>query len=292
MRDYRDMWWPTRSPSLAIRPLGATVLLFATGGLLAACGTGGPTGDTIPRASPTTAAEVATGASRASSLPSGLHQPVTKQEALAFANGVNLTLADVPGFTVAAPEHEKETAAEKRLEHDLLRCAGPGSSSRGIATASSKEFKHEQDSQLESVSSEVSIARTSAVASKELGEIRSGRTRACLSHYLDLLFKGKSYQGLTVEPFSIASGTPPAPGANGSFGWRVTTAVVGHGLKIRIFIDILGFLYGRAEVTLLTSSVTAPFPAAAEQRLFALLLERAKALTTGSRGPAAPTHSV
>jgi hypothetical protein len=193
---------------------------------------------------------------------------------------VNLTLADVPGFTVASPEKEKETATEKRFERDMLRCAG-ALSARSIAEASSKEFKVEHDLLTDSVSSGVSIARTSAIATEELAKLGSARTRACLSYYLNLLFKGKSREGLKVAPFTISPGTPPAPGATGSFGWRVSTAIAGHGLKIRIFMDFLGFLYERAEVTLFTSGVTAPFPAAIEQRLFALLLERTKALTAG-----------
>jgi len=46
-----------------------------------------------------------------------------------------------------------------------------------------------------------------------------------------------------------------------------------------IFLDILGFGYGRAEVSLLSSGVLHPFPAAIQQRLFMLLLTRAKTHT-------------
>jgi hypothetical protein len=42
-------------------------------------------------------------------------------------------------------------------------------------------------------------------------------------------------------------------------------------------MDILGFVYGPARVTLFSSGALQPFPAAAEQRLFSLLLGRAKA---------------
>ena len=41
------------------------------------------------------------------------------------------------------------------------------------------------------------------------------------------------------------------------------------------YLDILGFLYGPSEVTLRSSSLLRPFPAAAEEQLFRLLLARA-----------------
>jgi hypothetical protein len=42
-------------------------------------------------------------------------------------------------------------------------------------------------------------------------------------------------------------------------------------------MDILGFVYGPTEVSLLSFGVPEPFPAATEQHLFSLLLQRAKA---------------
>jgi hypothetical protein len=281
------MWLPVRRSS---RRRAATALLLVAGGLLAACGADSSANGTSTQVPSTTSPSVATTSSRPSASPTALHQPTTKRQALAFAHAVNLTLADVPGFTVASPEKERETAAEKRFERDMLRCAG-ALGARSIAEASSKEFEVEHNLQTDSVSSGVSIARTSAIATEELAKLGSARTRACLSHYLNLLFKGKSREGLKVAPFTISAGAPPAPGATGSFGWHVTTAIAGHGLKIHIYMDFLGFLDGRAEVTLFTSSVSAPFPAAIEQRLFALLLERTKALTAGDVRVTASTHS-
>jgi len=48
-------------------------------------------------------------------------------------------------------------------------------------------------------------------------------------------------------------------------------------MKLPIYLDYLGFVDGPAEVTLLSSGLLRPFPAAIQQRLFALLLSRAKA---------------
>jgi len=130
------------------------------------------------------------------------------------------------------------------------------------------------------VSSSVTVLATSALAAKELAAIRSGHVRTCLAHYLGLLFSGQRYEGFTVGPVSIESGTPPALGTAGGFGWRVSTTIVGHGIAIPFYMDILGFVNGPAEVALLAYGFPRPFPAVIEQRLFSLLAERAKARST------------
>jgi hypothetical protein len=58
---------------------------------------------------------------------------------------------------------------------------------------------------------------------------------------------------------------------------RFTETLTLRGLRIPVYEDILGFVRGRAEVSLFTFGVPRQFPAALEERLFSLLLERAKA---------------
>ena len=100
--------------------------------------------------------------------------------------------------------------------------------------------------------------------------------RECFSHYLDQLLEGRK-RGTRLRPVSIASGTPPAPGANGSFGWRITATFAVGRIPLSLYVDILGFILGPARVTLVSSGVLRPFPAAIQQRLYALLLARASA---------------
>jgi hypothetical protein len=76
---------------------------------------------------------------------------------------------------------------------------------------------------------------------------------------------------------SIQSGTPPAPGTTGSYGWRAIAAFTVQGIRIQVYLDMLGFVDGPAQVTLFSSGVLRPFPAAVQERLFSLLLARAKA---------------
>jgi hypothetical protein len=201
----------------------------------------------------------------------------SKSQALAFARAVNLTAADVPGFTVSH-QSEHSTATEKRAEGQLMRCLGESASHKGQVELGSKDFEDETSSFVVSVSSEVTVMRTPALAAHGLALIKRGRTRACVSHYFNLLVGGLKTPGAKVGKFTISTGTPPAPGTRGSFGWRLsaTITVQKGGTQVPFYLDILGFVYGRAEVTLLTSSVPQPFPSSQESRLFALLVKRAK----------------
>jgi hypothetical protein len=257
-----------------IRRLATTVLLVSAGSSLAACGSGGQAASaTVTRAAAT--ASVATGYAHA---PGAAAKPLTKRQAVALAGAVNLTAADVPGFKVASPrEHEHETPAEKRLERELLRCVGASSPNDQLAEVSSEEFGREDKGAEQKLQSSVSVERTAALAAKELATIRSARSRDCLSHYVDLLFKGEKYHGASLSPVSISSGSPSARGTTGSFAWRIKSAITLRGVRIPFSMDFVGFVYGSAEVTLFTFGLPEPLPAAMEERLFALLVERAEA---------------
>jgi hypothetical protein len=244
--------------------MAAGLALFLASGSIAGCGGGG-------HPSPTSATHSGTSghATRA--------KPITKPHALALAHAVNLRAADLPGFSESGREaHEHETAAEKRLEHEMLKCVGALGAGKAVAEASSKDFKLERGIVNLSVHSEVSVAPSPALAAKNLAALRGKRVRACLSRYLTLFFKASAHGGSAVSPVSIASGTPPAPGAAGSFGWRISATFTVHRIPIPFYFDILSFAYGPAEVTLFSSGLPEPFPAKAQEKLFSLLVTRAE----------------
>jgi hypothetical protein len=202
--------------------------------------------------------------------------PLDKQRALAFARAVNLTAADVPGFTVSSSSKSK-TPVEARAERQMLRCAGSVGSHDDLAEVGSEDFELKHGILNLSVDSEVGVARTSAIAASRLAAIRGAHLRACFSQYLDRLFKSQEFAGAIVSPVSIQSGTPPALGTTGSFGWRVTASFSLRRLRVPFYLDLLGFVDGPAQVTLLSFGLLRPFPAAIQQQLFSLLLRRAKA---------------
>lgn len=246
--------------------LATTLAVIATGGLLASCASAGPRATRAATTTRTGSTPVSPASGRR----------LTKSQAIAFARAVNLRASDLPGFKASPRKHEPETAAEKRAEQDLARCVGGTGTRDSLAETNSAEFQRKASIAEQNVSSGVSVAQTSTAATRELDKIRSSHTRGCFSHFLDLLFKGTKYRRATVGPVSIAAGTPPAPGTAGSFGWRITVTMTVRSLRIPFYLDYLGFVYGSAEVTLLSSTTLLPFPAAAERSLFSLLLARAK----------------
>jgi hypothetical protein len=253
---------------LAVRVV-VSLAVVALGAVLVACGKGGR---------PTSSVGSVTGASAGAAAPAKPGHPLTHAQTSAFAHAVNLTRADVPGFSISPREHQHETAGERALEKRLTRCAGGlGSLGGSSGEQSSPNFTRRGSAISQSVSSSVNFAPTDALAKRELGLLRSAHTRVCLSAYLDVLFKGKRFGGAAIRRVSITQGTPPAAGTAGGFGWRITAAIAVRGVAVPFYLDILGFVDGRAQVTLLSTGLLVPFPAAAQEELFGRLLSRARA---------------
>jgi hypothetical protein len=260
-----------------MRPTAAIPVLVASAVLLTACGGSGHTATKTTNSTGSTATKATHGGTRTA--PGGAGESAQAiARARAFASAVNLKATDLAGFHVST-EHEHQGAAEKRLEPELLRCVGASGANRAPVEASSQTFEHGASILTDSVSSQVTVARTPALAAKELAAIRGGHLQSCLSHYFNQLLASQDLHGARVGPVSTRRGSPPAPGADGSFGLRFTETLTLRGLRIPFYVDILGFVKGPAEVSLFTFGVPQPFPAALEERLFLLLLARAKART-------------
>jgi hypothetical protein len=202
--------------------------------------------------------------------------PPTKKQARVFARAVNLRAQDMPGFRVSH-EREQKTQAEKRLDANLQRCTGGPSPKLQLLEANSAEYEKESDAGAEGVQSEVTVGRTRGAAAQDIAALRSARGKRCLSRYLKKLFTGKKFEGATVDNVSISVGTPPATGTGGSVALRVRATMNLRGIRARFYMDFLAFVYGPAEVTLFTFSVPQPFAARTEERLYALLVQRARA---------------
>jgi hypothetical protein len=246
--------------------------LVLAGALVAGCGKGSVTDS---RGAATVTAPGRSSSSRSSPATPPAGRAPSRSQALAFARAVNLTPADVPGFA-ATEKRDSSSSSEKRLERQMLSCAGIGGSSKAVAEEGSKDFKLKRQIIDFSVSSEVAVQSTAAQAQKGLAAIRSAHVRGCFTRYLQQIFKSQRTTGATPGSVTIQSGTPPAPGMSGSFGWRVTATFLVRGIKVPIYLDFLGFVDGPSEVTLLSSGLLRPFPASVQQHLFALLLSRAR----------------
>jgi hypothetical protein len=258
-----------------IAPALASTAVVLAAVALAACGKGGATTTIVQRAGPSGGG--ASGGARTTPAPKERAPAPTAARAQAFARAVNLTAADVPGFTATA-KHSPGTASERRLEHEMLACAGlSGAPAKAIFEEGSKSFQLKRSVIQLSVSSEVTVEPSAASALRALAAIRSSHVRGCFSRYLERIFRGRHVGGASTGQVTIQAGTPPAPGTSGGFGWRITASFDVRGIRVPLYLDILGFVVGPSEVTLLSSSVLRPFPADAQQHLFTLLLARARA---------------
>jgi hypothetical protein len=212
-------------------------------------------------------------AKHASSAPSKTASP-TRARALAFARAVNLSAADVPGLRVAAkPQHR--SPADRHTERELARCVGLSGAGQ-LFEAASPDFEHSAGISHFDVSSNVAVSSSAALAAHELGQLRSVRAKGCLKRYLAALLNG-SLTNATVGPVSVQEGTPPAADAGGSVGLRISTSITVRSIPIPFYLDILAFASRSSQVSLMSTGVPVPFPAATQQRLFLTLLARAKA---------------
>ncbi len=260
--------------ALTMRVLAPLVALLLAGATLAACGKSSLSGTTVAVSSSSTTAKPASPGARKATPRGGA---VTHASALAYARAVNLMAADVPGFT-PTEHHEHSSASQRRLERQMLQCTGVAGTTKGVLEESSKSFELKRGVVDLSVSSEVSVQASAAQAERVREAVASSHVRGCFSRYLEQLFKSEKLPaGASAGPVTIQSGTPPAPGAGGGFGWRVTASFDVRGVKLPLYFDILGFVDGPSEVTLMSSGVLRPFPAEAEQHLFTLLLARSEA---------------
>jgi hypothetical protein len=256
-----------------MRRTAAISVLLASGGLLIGCGGTTRTASSQAKHTATSSSPTATAPGSASGSAAEL---AARARARKFAAAVNLRASDVRGFR-ASPKKEEHAAGERRLEQELLRCVGNGGAARGLVESGSGTFQRQASIISQTVSSEVTVARTPALAEKQLAEFHSGVLPRCLSHYFSGLLGSQRYHGAKLSPVTTKQGSPPAPGTTGSFGLRFTATVTLHSIPIPLYIDILGFVEGSAEVSMFATGIPEPVPAKIEEHLFTLLLARAKA---------------
>jgi hypothetical protein len=247
---------------------GLALLLLAL--LLAACGKSD--------LSPGPGAGSGTGSTGLAASPSGKNG-LTSAEARAFVRAVNLTEADVPGLRTTHSKRQTHSRREHLAEAQLSTCFAGGPAGRhgagALAEGSSSTFQGHAGSLTVSVGSNVSVSRSSQQARQVLRALRSSNSRRCLSNYVKALFSQESRGGVEVSRISIVAGTPPAPGATGGYGWRVRATFAAGAVQAPFTADILGFIDGAADVSLISTGFPVPFPAAVQERLYTLLLERA-----------------
>jgi hypothetical protein len=221
---------------------------------------------------------------------------ITKAQAVAFAQAVNLRAGDVRGLIVSGASH----VAKGPLGGQGETC-GIAAPVGTVAGMSSRTFErlgeHTSVSRIYSqgVASVVYVMQSTAQASGEIAAVDAGANNpaivGCLKHgFESVRFEGEHEAGAGVgKPtggppiFShVEVSAPHSPaGAVQADGLEIKahSAIKVRGTKgpFNFYEDWLGYAVGPAVIMLVDTGTPHPFPAATERRLLALLYGRAEA---------------
>jgi hypothetical protein len=218
---------------------------------------------------------VAAGGAGCGSSSSGPHAsaPWTLARAQAFAARVNLTPADAPGFSQAT---HQVTAADRQNVAELARCAGAVDPSRRIIDAHSENFARGSDLQTQEVASSVDVLPSAGLAMQDFAKLTAASARTCIGTYVaHSLARSATSSHVKFGTASVSALTPPPGSGANSFGFRFAIPLSAGTTKVTFYTDLLFHRAGPAEVAFTDLGIGSPYPAADEQRLFALLVSRA-----------------
>lgn len=184
----------------------------------------------------------------------------------AKAKDIVLQVGDFPAGWTQSPS-DGDTR-EDDTDKELNACIGlPSSEGRPQADS---EFSQ---GDFTSVQSSVEFAPTAADASKELAAIKDPKAVDCLkrafSKALEEEAGGAEFSELEVQPLSF-----PTLG-DGTVAYRMRTTVTAEGAEIPLFFDLILFIEGRAEMSLVAVNAGEPFDAKLAQSLAEKMAGRA-----------------
>jgi hypothetical protein len=293
---------PVQPARLRLRAWSLTVALASvTALLLGACGKSGKPGSVAQASSVTTttvtststvtsSTSTVTSSTSTSAAPGGSTHgsSSSKEQALAYAQAVNLQASDLPGYAAKAKERKQESATEKRATGQFLAClvdnlGGAAKDSEGavegavtggsVGEASSPEFER-QSNPLESemIQSSVMVTRSAELPAIIARAFRARGAEECLSRFFRTTFDDSLEKGTHVGPLAVHELAAPAH----AFGWRLISSIQARGLEVPFEMDLLGFSIDRAFVFVYTVSLSHPFNPHVERHAVSVLMARAK----------------
>ena len=205
---------------------------------------------------------------------------ITKAQATAFANAVNLGVADVPGMVSVSQEGEAKTSRNEP------KCAIVEDNAH-IVDVRSPTFRRGEGLEYQSINSDVEVVSTTAIAEEKIAEFERDTTNARAVACLDRAYARGFSKGLTKDlgpgvgdalgRTTISQLMPTVPSA---IGVRIALPFTITGprgsVAGEVDVDAVGFVVGRALVGL-TSTSGSRVASTLEDRLLSLLYAR----TTG-----------
>lgn len=176
--------------------------------------------------------------------------------ALAFAHAVNLRASDLPELESTAPEAAAPTPGTTAF--GMARCDGGISPARILVNIRSVLLSSGDQHDWSGVRSRVTVMPNEALARRNLAAFSSPRGRRCARQ-----------PGTSVSALSF-----PLPGGVHATGQRiiVPSAAPVHEPS---YHDIVGFVYGPAEIVLTATGYSHPVATQTEQHLLDVLYRRA-----------------
>jgi hypothetical protein len=260
----------------ARRSCVGTLLICAACALLCACGAGQahPAGDAASASSGVAhdaASAVSSGGDAVAS------RAPTRPQALAFAHAVNLSASDIPEASVEAKRASASDASERREDRSCERFVG-SSATHKLAEASSPKIKRGEELEIERITSTVTVLSDERAVARQFALLAKPALRECAARALTRNLDDKPISHASWGRVTVSRLPVHAAGATATIGIRIvaTLNVPFSEVSVPIYVDVLGFGMGRAEVALTAMSATQPVPATTEQELLALLLARAR----------------
>lgn len=201
--------------------------------------------------------------------------PLTKVEATAAANAINLTPADLgSGFTATPSKKDPANDADAAA---LATCVGGTPPSAALVDVSSPDFSKGSSLQTHEINSNVTVLPTRQQATADLAAYQGPKAMTCLKTFIAKALAGAAGPDVTFGPPVVTALDTPAPGADGSFGYALAMTAKGGGLTIPFNVFLHAVLVKRSEISLTVISIGPAFPAAQRARLLSTLVARATA---------------
>ena len=248
----------------------ATLALALAVAMLAGCGKAN-----LPSGVPAGAARIPaarSGRPARAPVPARVAVPLrlTAARASDFARAVNLRAVDVPG---ARPGPRSAESQEGRQEAAIC------SHGEALPVGGGRSAKLERGSGLEaeSISSSVVVMPSVRAARADLAYADSRPGLACFTRVIRRKLERESSSTVAIGHVAVAPLTVGS-GATRAMGLRIAAELSGvrSGLGLGLFVDVLGFDYGPAELELYATSFVQPTPTRTEEELLALMRARAR----------------
>jgi hypothetical protein len=203
------------------------------------------------------------------------HRTITPAGAVTVATAISISHADLPAFK---QQPNPMTTKEIAQNTQLTACIRGVPDSEALANTQSPNFLSSSGTSV-TISSGAEILPSAALVAKDLAAVTGSRGLPCLLKQLRGELVGKPQKGETVADYASRL-APALSGADSAFADRFTVIVTvvrkTTTLILPLYVDVIGFAYGQAEVSLTVEAVGSKPSTALERRLAALLLTRAQ----------------